>query len=114
MPEYEILYYISEHKRNVIKEFLESLSLKQKEKVFRVFTHIQEYGLRKEIHQLKKITKTSLWELRILGKDNIRLLCVSLQNKRVLILHGFLKKSQKLPLHECNVAQKRLEQYLDN
>jgi len=37
-----------------------------------------------------------LWEIRIRGKDNIRLLYAVYMEKAILILHGFVKRHKRL------------------
>jgi len=49
----------------------------------------------------------SLFELRILGKQEIRLI-YTFHNNKAVILHGFIKKSQKIPKKEITAAQQKL------
>ncbi len=50
-----------------------------------------------------------LFELRIKGKEGIaRVFYCTLVNQRIVMLHGFIKKSQKTPKKELRVAQRRL------
>ena len=74
--------------------------------------NIQEYGLSVAIPHIKKLTGTSLWEIRILGNDSIRLLYVVIDKDGILVLHGFIKKSQKTPYKEIDIATSRYKQYL--
>ncbi len=55
---------------------------------------------------VKRIEK-GLFELRIRGTVEIRLIFVVL-GSTVVILHGFRKKTQKLPLKDLRLAKKRL------
>lgn len=54
----------------------------------------------------------NLFELRIRGQQEIRLFYTFKKNS-IIILSGFIKKSQKIPLKELSVAQQRLSS-LDN
>jgi len=49
----------------------------------------------------------SLFELRIRGQQEIRLI-YTFSSNRVIILHGFVKKSQKMPKKELVIAQQKL------
>ena len=72
------------------------------------------YGLSSILPHTKKLTGTPFWEIRILGRDNIRVLyAIPFQNS-VLILHGFVKKTQKTPVQELQVAISRFEQWKKN
>ena len=82
-------------------------------KILRQFKYVEEYGLNPAIPNIKKFSGTNLWELRILGKDNIRIICAERPKKEVKVLHIFRKKKQKTPAKELNIATKRLQEILD-
>jgi len=90
-----------------ISKFLEKLTLKQETKILRQLQCLQEFGLTPAIPNCKKLTGIPLWELRILGRDNIRIFCVPLNRKRVLIIHIFFKKSRLTPTKEIKLALSR-------
>ena len=50
----------------------------------------------------------NLFELRIRGKDNIvRLFYCFQKNRIIIVLHGFVKKTQKIPRRELELAIQR-------
>jgi phage-related protein len=50
-----------------------------------------------------------LFEMRLKGAEGIaRVFYCSIVNRRVVMLHSFVKKSQQTPLGELRVARKRL------
>lgn len=52
-----------------------------------------------------------LFELRLKGLEGIaRVFFCSLIGRRVMMLHSFVKKSQKTPLREIEVARKRMKE----
>ena len=104
----KIYYYLSSRGNNPVRDFLDSLSIKQQVKALRIFQHLQEFGATAAIPHLKKLAGTPLWEIRILGKDNIRFLYFIPRQNYILILHGFIKKKQKAPRKEIATALKRL------
>jgi len=73
----------------------------------------QKYGLSSIMPHIKKLSGTPLWELRILGGDNIRIVYFIPHKEAILVLHGFVKKSQKTPEKELSLALKRYKDYLD-
>lgn len=75
--------------------------------VVRVVDMFTEYGFTLTEHHLKKLGK-NLWELRA---DKTRLL-FGLVEKSAIIVNIFLKKSQKTPKKEIELAIKRLKEYL--
>lgn len=58
-----------------------------------------------------KIPKKNLWEIRMKGKSGIaRAIYVTVKEKRIVILHAFIKKSQKTPKKALDLAINRLEE----
>lgn len=106
-----VIYYTTALKESPPKNFIESLPAFQARKVGRVLAYIKQYGLITAIHHVKKLTGTPLWEIRILGQDNIRVLYAIKDQDAIIILHGFIKKAQKTPLKELGTALNRLEDW---
>ncbi len=87
-------------------DFLKSLDDDLATKVFGLLEILDELGVHLGPPKLKKITK-DIYELRIVGKLQIRILCSFLKDE-ILILHAFVKKSQKIPSKELETAIHRL------
>ena len=109
---YRVSFYTPVNKVSPIKEFLDSCQLNLRVKILRQLKYVEEYGLNLAIPNVKKLIGSKLWELRILGRDNIRIICVPLKGKEIKVLHIFRKKKQKTPLREINVALRRYKEYL--
>ena len=107
----KILYFLSSDSENPIKDFIDSLELKQKAKIFRLFQTIQQYGLEAVMPHIKKLTGLPVWEIRILGKDNIRMLYLFIDAESICILHGFVKKSQKTSAKDITTAMNRYQDW---
>jgi phage-related protein len=86
------------------KLFINSLNNKQKAKIFRIFSNIENYGLSSIQPHIKKVIGTPLWEIRILGQDNIRIIYVTKLKIEIIVLHAFFKKIQKTPQKEIDIA----------
>ena len=48
-----------------------------------------------------------LWEVRTRLGDRIARVIFCVQDKTIVLLHGFIKKTQKVPKHELDLATKR-------
>jgi phage-related protein len=58
-----------------------------------------------------KHLEEKLWELRIRGKDGIaRAIYVTAFEQRVVIVRVFVKKTQKTPRHELELARQRAKE----
>lgn len=104
-------YFVTDNGEIPVKQFIDSLSAKQRAKISRIFQYIEDFGLESVRPHLKKLTGTPLWEVRILGKDNIRILYIILTQESILVLHGFLKKTQKTPQKELDIALNRFNDW---
>lgn len=111
MQNWKIKVYESPSGEKPVEEFIKSLDAKAQLKVSRSLDLLEEFGLEGAYPHVKKLTSTSLWEIRILGADNIRIFYVTITGKVFLLLHGFKKKTQKTPNREIAIAEKRLKEY---
>jgi phage-related protein len=56
-----------------------------------------------------------LFEIRVKGKEGIgRAFFCTIVDRRIVILHAFIKKSQKTPKKELEIARRRLRDVLEN
>lgn len=61
---------------------------------------------------LSKYVAEDLWEIRVRSGTNIlRIIYTFAKGKRIVLLHGFIKKSQKTPKGEVKIAQKYLRDF---
>lgn len=59
---------------------------------------------------VRKMAK-DLWEIRITVSDGIARIFLTIDSSgNILLLHGFVKKSQETPKHELDLAKERLKQ----
>lgn len=109
---WNIIYYkSSQQATSPVYDFINNLDSKAKSKVFNTINLLEEYGVRLGLPHGKKLIGTELWELRMLGAENIRILYIATQGKTFLLLHGFLKKKQKTDKKEIKIALDRLKEY---
>jgi phage-related protein len=106
-----VSYYITARGRNPVEEFIFSLSHRQQNKIFHILRTLETYGELMVARHLKHLTGTSFWEIRILGKDNIRIFYVTVHHDQILLLHGFIKKSHQTPPRELILASNRWREW---
>ena len=69
---------------------------------------IEEFGLERVREPHVKHVRGPLWEMRMKGKDGIsRALYVTAVGRRVVVVRVFVKKTQKAPNREIELALKR-------
>ena len=72
---------------------------------------IREHGLDKLPPKAAKHLRDELWELRLKGKDGIaRALYVTRSGKRLIVVRIFIKKTEKTPRREIELALQRAEE----
>lgn len=108
---WEIIYYETFQGGSPVFEFIQNLAPNVKSKVIAVMNLLKEFGTLVGPPHSKKVTGTPLWELRILGSDNIRIFYVAIIDRKFLLLHGFQKKKQKTDKREIRTATDRLTEY---
>ena len=98
-----VIFYSGIKGKNPIKEFINSLSHTQRLKVIKVFKLYEDFGLINLIPYTKHLTGTPLWEIRIKGKDSLRIIYVTQTKNSILVIHGFVKKKQKTNIANFNL-----------
>ncbi len=107
---YQVDFYTTQSGNSPPADFIQHVEVRVARKILRHIQHIKMYGLTLENRYLRKLTGSNLWESRILGKDNIRIICYALGDKRVVVLNMFSKKSNKTPIKEIEVSIQRLKE----
>jgi phage-related protein len=74
---------------------------------------IQAHGLERMREPHVKHLEGRLWEIRLTGRDGIaRAIYVTARGKRVVIVRVFVKKTQKTPRQEIELAHKRAKEVI--
>lgn len=108
---WQIIYYQTTSKKSPVFDFIQSLNPKAKSKIIAAINLLEEYGVQLNFTHTKKLIGTQLWELRVVGSDNIRVFYIAFTGKSFLLLHGFIKKTQKTEKKEIKTALERLKDY---
>ena len=93
------------------KEFIDGLRPKMKAKVLGRLALLEEYGPRLPMPFARPL-KDGIYELRTpQGSDITRMLYFFVIGERVIVTHGFVKKSQKTPKREIERALRMREEW---
>ncbi len=111
----QIIFYEKANGESPVCEFLCELPLKLRAKTYWEIELLKEHGIvLKEpyVKVIKGEKYKGLWELRIKqGSDISRILYFMPIGKTFVLLHGFLKKTQKTPEIELEMALSRKIDY---
>lgn len=90
-----------------LENFIKSLEKPTVAKILRTIDLLELFGHRLGMPHTKRISE-QLFELRIKGKQEVRIFYTFYKNK-IVLLHGFIKKSAKIPKKEINNALAKLK-----
>lgn len=104
---WEVIFFETQRGEKIVKEFIKSLDNKIISKISSEIDLLKQYGPFLGMPYSKKLTQ-DLYELRIRGKQEVRII-YGFISKSVILLHAFIKKTQKTPLKEIDIASKRFK-----
>src|SRR4051794_14613820 len=97
-PEWTIDLYVDESGRKPVDEFIQSLDRPMQSKVLRGIDQLAELGIRLRMPLARPLTGYEFWELRVQMAGNIsRVFYFAARGRRMVLLHGFIKKGDKTP-----------------
>ena len=108
-----IEFYKTSSGTNPVEDFLDSLSDQRAQKLARVLRLIERLERVPEQYLKKLVGTDQLWEIRVqAGGKSYRLLGFLDGPVLLILTNGFLKKQQKTPRQEVELAQRRRAEYL--
>lgn len=94
-----------------VKASLDALPLDIRASFQRISELIQSHGLERVRDPYVKYLEGQIWEMRMKGRSGIARACyVTAVGKRVVVVHVFVKKTQKTPRREILIALKRAKE----
>jgi len=106
LKSWEITYYKTSSGQDVIKDFIDNLQENTQAKLARQFDLLEEHGSQLGMPHAKAMGG-GLIELRIRGKQEVRIFYAFAVGKRIYLLHAFVKKTKTTPNKELAIARER-------
>lgn len=95
------------------KEVLRGLPTDIRASFSRISNLIEAHGLERMREPYVKHLEGPLWEMRMKGRDGIaRAAYVTATGQRVVVVHVFVKKTQKTPRREIETALRRAKEVI--
>ena len=95
----------------VVDEEVRALPADMQARFLRFGDIIQQAGFEALPREAVKHLEGKLWELRITGRDGIsRAIYVTAAGRRVVVVRVFIKKTQKTPPRELEIARQRAKE----
>jgi phage-related protein len=106
---FDVVFFETENGKQPVKEFIKKLSKEDQKEVGADIRVVQDkfpIGL-----PLVKKLKPELWEIRSSIKDGVNRVFFTFTGGKIILLHAIVKKTQKTPLKEIDVALERLKEF---
>ena len=108
-PILNVLFYKIESGREPVREWLKALRSEDKKEIGQDIKTAQ-FGWPLGMPLIRKLEK-DLWEVRSSIKDGIARTFFTIDGAEMILLHGFVKKSQATPQIELDLARERKGRY---
>lgn len=108
---WQVEFYKTLENKCPVKEWMTTLNMKTKVKVFRHLELLERFGLELKEPYVKRLGD-KLYEVRVKDQQGIyRIIYFAHTGKKFILLHGFVKKTQKTPKKELELAYLRMKEY---
>ena len=111
--EWEVVFYIDENGVKPVEEWILGLEENARTVVLRNLDLLEQLGVGIREPYVKHLEK-KLYEVRAKDRKGIyRIIYFAHTGKRFVLLHGFVKKTQKTPRKEIEMAKKRMMEMIN-
>ncbi len=101
-----VVFFRTEAGNEPVREWLKELTIQERKIIGEDIKTVQ-FGWPLGMPLIKKI-EPGLWEVRSRLVNKISRVIFTVMEGRIILLHGFIKKSQKLPEEDLRVSRQRL------
>jgi len=108
---YEVVFYLDRRERCPTEEFLDELELRIRAKVEKWMEKLEEEGPNLP-RPFADVLRGKIRELRISFSSNHCRFLYFFFGKKIIITHGFLKKSDRIPAGEIERAERSMRDFL--
>jgi len=112
---WRVLFYVNENGKRPVEEFLRKLPPGHQGKAMRAIDLLEQFRIflqRPHAAAIRSEKFAGLWELRIqFGGDASGIFYFLHHDDCFILLHGFIKKTDALPVKEMETARKRKEDF---
>ena len=97
-----------------LENWLNDIPKDIKARIINIIDLLIEYGPQNVREPYVKHIRGKLFEIRAKGKDGIaRVFYFTMTGQRIVLIHGFIKKTQKTPKKELEIAVARMKEIVE-
>lgn len=104
-------FYRTPSGRAPVEDYLDELAGSEATKAVRGLDLLRTFGTQLGMPHVRPL-RGGLYEFRLRGRREHRVVYVALAGARFLLLHAFTKKTRRTPQAEIVLAQQRYQEYL--
>ena len=108
LPRLRVAFFMTLSGREPVRDWLKALPRPQRKAIGEEIKTVQ-FGWPLGMPLVRKMEK-DLWEVRVSLEQRIARIFFTVEEEVMVLLHGFIKKGQKTPKKELDLARKRLAQ----
>src|SRR5260221_8496041 len=106
---WQVDFFVDEHGHAPVEDYLRSLPVQHRAKLLALIKMLEQEGPSLPFPYSSQV-RGKLRELRTQqGKDKLRILYFGDANRVLVLLHGIVKRSAKLPEEDIRTAEARME-----
>jgi len=109
---WELEFYRTATGRSPVEDYLDELTAQEAARATRGLDLLRTFGTELGMPHVRSL-RGGLYEFRLRGQREHRVLYVAVAGQRFLLLHAFTKKTQRTPQAEIVLAQQRYQDYLE-
>ena len=111
---YRVDYCVTGGGKCPVERFIDGLREKTRAKVFSEVAMLSEFGPVVGMPYARQLEE-GIFELRVSqGKDEVRIMYFFAPSQRIVLTHGFLKKTEKTPSREIRRAKRMRDEWRRN
>ncbi len=107
-----VFFYHTSSNKEPVRDWLKAQSLEMRRTIGEDIKTVQ-FAYPIGMPLVRKL-EPDLWEVRSHISTGIARTIFTVQNNQMILLHAFIKKSQKTPKSDLELARKRLKELLEN
>ena len=111
MAQWTLVLYTTAAGRCAVREYLDALPGREAARLSHTLDLLEATGLELGASHVRSLG-SKLWELRVTGLLQHRVLYFAASGRRLVLLHAFAKKTPRTPAIELETAKRRLADYL--
>jgi len=110
--DWDVIFYRDNEGNAPVKDFVSSQSDGAIAEILHVVDLLRQFNITLRMPYVRKIDKSGVRELRIKhGSDIYRIFFFACTGRRFVLLHAILKKKDKIPESDKNLAIQRMNDY---